>query len=100
MTNFLEKLYDEDEKVKVRFVGLVTEQTRYDFGIVYTNQFFGKPLVICMQTGRAALLDPNDLEDIDYLQSAFRIDNYRDALELAEFFWQTLPSTPFEPQYE
>jgi hypothetical protein len=50
--NLFEKLYDEYEKVKVRFVGFTTKDTRYDFGIVYTNMFFGKPLVICMQTGR------------------------------------------------
>jgi Protein of unknown function (DUF3055) len=99
MTNF-EKLYEEDENAKVRFVGFITEYTRYDFGIVYTSQFFGKPLVVCMQTGRSTLLDPNDLEDIDYLQSAFKIDNYQDAADLAEFLYRTLPSTPFEPQYD
>ena len=98
MTIF-EKLYDEDENVKVRFVGFVTENTRYDFGIVYTNLFFGKPLVVCMQTGRSTLLDAQDLEDIDYLQSVFKVD-YNEAAQLAEFFWQALPSTPFEPQYD
>ena len=77
MTIF-EKLYDEDENVKVRFVGFVTENTRYDFGIVYTNLFFGKPLVVCMQTGRSTLLDAKDLEDIDYLQSVFKVE-YQEA---------------------
>ena len=66
--SIFEKLYDEDENVKVRFVGFTTERTRYDFGIVYTNLFFGKPLVVCMQTGRSALLDPSDLADKEYLQ--------------------------------
>lgn len=99
MTNF-EKLYDEDENVKVRFTGFITEHTRYDFGIVYTNLFFGKPLVVCMQTGRSTLLDPNDLEDIDYLKSVFKIEDYQDAADLAEFFSRTLPTSPFEPQYE
>ncbi|MEH7522835.1 SAV0927 family protein, partial [Bacillus sp. JJ1503] len=49
--DLFEKLYDEHENVKVRFVGFTTELTRYDFGIVFTNLFFGKPLVVCMQTG-------------------------------------------------
>ncbi|MEH7572660.1 DUF3055 domain-containing protein, partial [Cytobacillus firmus] len=62
-----------------RFVGFTTESTRYDFGIVYTNLFFSKPLVICMQTGRSTLLDPKDLEDIEYLQKAFKLDLYEQA---------------------
>lgn len=95
-----DKLYDEQEKTKVRFIGFTTEDTRYDFGIVYTNMFFGKPLVICMQTGRSTLLDPKDLEDIEYIQSAFRIPDEQQALDLIEFFKTALPSVPFEPQYD
>lgn len=95
-----DKLYDEQEKAKVRFVGFTTETTRYDFGIVYTNLFFGKPLVICMQTGRSTLLDPKDLEDIEYVQSAFRIHDEKQAMDLIEFFRTALPNIPFEPQYE
>jgi Protein of unknown function (DUF3055) len=97
--SIFEKLYDEDENVKVRFIGFTTELTRYDFGIVYTNLFFGKPLVVCMQTGRSALLDPKDLEDIEYLQITFKINDFQEAADLAEFFSETLPSMPFEPQY-
>ncbi|MGJ7923116.1 DUF3055 domain-containing protein [Neobacillus sp. LXY-4] len=94
------KLYDESEKVKVRFIGFTTEQTRFDFGIIYTNLFFGKPLVVCMQTGRSALLDPKDLEDTEYLKTAFKITDEQQAADLVEFFLDALPGTPFEPQYE
>lgn len=95
-----DKLYDEHENTKVRFIGFTTEDTRYDFGIVYTNMFFGKPLVICMQTGRSTLLDPKEIEDIDYLQTVFRIPDKQQAADLAEFFRETLPSIPFVTQYE
>jgi hypothetical protein len=94
------KLYDEHEKVKVRFIGFATEDTRFDFGIVYTNMFFGKPLVVCMQTGRSALLDPKDLDDTDYMMTAFRITDQQQAEDLIEFFREELPSIPFETQYE
>ena len=94
------KLYDEHEKVKVRFIGFTTEDTRFDFGIVYTNMFFGKPLVVCMQTGRSALLDPKDLDDTDYMMTAFRITDQQQAVDLIEFFREELPSVPFETQYE
>lgn len=95
-----EKLYDEHENSKVRFIGFTTEETRYDFGIVYTNLFFGKPLVICMQTGRSNLLDPKDLEDIEYIQAAFRIKDQKQTSDLIEFFKSVLPHVPFETQYE
>src|SRR5690606_12245032 len=95
-----EKLYDEQENVNVRFVGFTTELTRYDFGIVYTNLFFAKPLVICMQTGRSTLLDPKDLEDIEYLQKVFKMDHYQQAADLCEFFREAIPGTHFETQYE
>jgi hypothetical protein len=94
-----EKFYDENETVKVRFVGFTSGEIRFDFGIVYTNMFFGKPLVICMQTGRSTLLELKDIQDFDYLQSAFKIE-YRHAIDLAEFFKETLPEVPFQSQYE
>jgi hypothetical protein len=94
-----EKLYDEDENVKVRFIGFTTELARYDFGIIYTNLFFGKPLVVCMQTGRSTILDPEDLNDIEYLMTIFKIEDYQQAIDLAEFFSQALPSTPLQTQY-
>lgn len=94
------KLYDEQENVQVRFVGFTTEQSRYDFGIVYTNMFFGKPLVVCMQTGRSTLLNPRDLEDLDHLQTVFHIQTKQQAADLADFFSETLPILPFTTQYE
>ncbi len=98
--DLFEKMYDEQENVKVRFVGFTTEHTRYDFGIIYTNMFFGKPLVVCMQTGRSTLLDPKDIEDIEHLQTVFRISDYQQAADLAEFFTEMLPAIPFVIQYE
>jgi hypothetical protein len=98
--NFFEKLYDEHENVKVRFIGFATDEARYDFGIVYTNMFFGKPLVVCMQTGRSTLLDPQDIKDTEHLQKVFKINCKKQAAELSEFFSETIPSIPFETQYE
>ncbi|PYZ93292.1 hypothetical protein CR194_08850 [Salipaludibacillus keqinensis] len=94
-----ERLYDETERVNVQFVGMTTEQSRYDFGIVYTNLFFGKPLITCMQSGRSVLLSREDLEDVDYLKKVFRVNNEQDAEALCEFFKSALPTTVLENQY-
>ncbi|MFZ3588107.1 DUF3055 domain-containing protein [Bacillus sp. DJP31] len=98
--NYFDRLYDESETVKVRFVGFTTDDVRYDFGIVYTNMFFGKPLVVCMQTGRSALLDPQDIKNLEHLQQVFKIRSLKEAEDIAEFFKETLPSMPLETQYE
>lgn len=95
-----EKFYDEHEKVQVRFVGFSTHDVRYDFGIVYTNLFFGKPLVVCMQTGRSTLLDSKDILDADHLQKTFCIKEKEQVNDLIEFFQEAIPATPFNPQYE
>jgi Protein of unknown function (DUF3055) len=97
---WFEKLYDESESVNVRFVGFTTDTVRYDFGIVYTNMFFGKPLVVCMQTGRSALLDSNDIGNLDYIKQAFHIKTLKEAEDLALFFEEAVPNIQAIEQYD
>ena len=39
--NLFERLYEEQENVKVQFIGFTTEDVRYDFGLIFTSMFFG-----------------------------------------------------------
>lgn len=94
-----EGLYDVTEQTQVHFVGFVSENNRYDFSIVYTEQFFGKPLIICMQTGRSSLLCYNDLTNHDHLQKVFNIKDRRQAEELSIFLQQRIPVLPYQEQY-
>ncbi|ENQ3079445.1 DUF3055 domain-containing protein [Bacillus multifaciens] len=95
-----EKLYDEHENTKVRFLGFMTNETRYDFGVVYTTMFFGKPLVVCMQTGRATLLGQDDIENVHHLQDVFKLKTSEEANDLAQFFKFLLPPTSVHAEYE
>ncbi|GGE66886.1 DUF3055 domain-containing protein [Priestia taiwanensis] len=95
-----DKLYDETENVKVKFVGFMTDDVRYDFGIVYTNAFFGKPLVVCMQTGRSAVLCQEDVENVEHLQQLFKIDSDKEAVDLSEYFKYLLPHAVGGPEAE
>lgn len=97
--NLFERLYDEQENVKVQFTGFTTEKARYDFGIVYTNMFFGKPLVVCMQTGRSTLLCSDEAEDWEHVMKVFQITSEDVAKDLSLFFTTNLPSMSFENQY-
>lgn len=89
-------LYEETENANVRFLGFVSEGTRHDFGIVFTHKFYGKPLVICMQTGQSTLLSLEDAVNPGYLQRIFRLNSESEAEALAQFFLEYLPPIPFE----
>ncbi|HZG56667.1 DUF3055 domain-containing protein [Paenibacillus sp.] len=92
-------LYDESESAKVDFFGYASERARYDFAIVFTNRFFGKPLVVCMQTGRSSLLCADDLTNTENLQRTFAIENEEEAGELAMLLKQRLPYLELKEQY-
>lgn len=95
-----DRLYDDSEKARVRFVGFVSGNRRYDFGIVYTHLFFGKPLVICMQTGRSSLFSLEDVDNLEYIQQIFNLETEKEAEETAHFFRQNLPFQSLEVEAE
>lgn len=99
LVELFDRLYDETERVNVQFIGITTEKSRYDFGIVYTNLFFGKPLITCMQSGKSLLLSREDLGDNEYLKKMFSVECEKDLEALSEFFKSVLPVTTLENQY-
>lgn len=92
-------LYDETERPKVDFVGYATENERFDLAIIHTNHFFGKPLVVCLQSGKSTLLDLQDLHFVDYLKTTFSFKSDVDATEVAEFLKTRLTALPTYTQY-
>ncbi|MFY0759238.1 DUF3055 domain-containing protein [Metabacillus dongyingensis] len=98
--NALEKFYDDTEQANVRYVGFASSDLRYDLAIVYSSMFFGKPLVICLQTGKAALLDSTDIEDLELLKHTFRTETLQQASELSDFFKEVIPDVQLTTEYE
>lgn len=92
-------LYDHSEMTQIRFVGFHSEHARYDFCIIYTNRFFGKPIVIDMLTGKAVLVSPFELSNKEWLKKTFQIDHEDDVERMVHFFEEYIPSLPYEPQY-
>ncbi|MBD2861921.1 DUF3055 domain-containing protein [Paenibacillus oceani] len=93
-----ERLYDTSEQAQVQFIGYASDRARYDFGIVYTNAFFGKPIVFCMQTNRSTLLDYEDLDNLTYLQKAFQLTT-AEAEEVSALMKQFIPTLSIKDQY-
>lgn len=94
-----ERLYDVTKTSSVSFVGYMTERSRYDFAIVYTDNFFGKPLVVCMQSGRSAVLCADDISNLEYLQNAFHLNGSKEAEELSAVLGELIPAVGSQEQY-
>mgnify|MGYP001177951609 CR=1 FL=1 len=94
-----EQLYELSEEAKVQFTGFVSDHKRYDFAFIFTDHFFGKTLVICMQTGKSSLISFEDAGQIDFLQRVFAIREHEEAEELSLFLQQHLPAVPNLEQY-
>lgn len=62
---------------------------RYDLAITTTDRFYGKKLVTDLQTGRTAIIGPDDLEEEGIIERAFRMSTEQ-ADELREFLSQVV----------
>lgn len=82
-------LYDENEDTKTRFVSFAGDHARFDLAITTTNRFYGKKLVFNIQSGRTAIIGPDDLEEEGYLEYAFNLSE-EEASELHEFLVQVI----------
>ena len=68
-------LYDYKEETKTRFVSFVGEQQRFDLAIISSDRFYGKQLVLDMQSNTFAIIGPDDLEEEGYLEHAYHISS-------------------------
>ena len=80
----IDVMYDESETTTTRFVGFVGDVSRFDLAITTTAHFYGKRLVVCLQTGRSAILSAEESEDPSYLADAFRVSP-EEATEMSQF---------------
>jgi hypothetical protein len=77
-------LYDETENTRTRFVSFVGETNRFDLAITVTDRFYGKLLVLNLQSNRFAIIGPDDLEEPGYLENVYQISE-SEANELRQF---------------
>ncbi|OPA78523.1 hypothetical protein BVG16_11680 [Paenibacillus selenitireducens] len=94
-----EHLYDEAEQANVNFIGCISERARYDFSIIYSKHFFGKPLVVCMQTGRSGVVGVEDLDNVDYIQNMFHITDSKIGEDLAALLKLRISGVGMTDQY-
>jgi hypothetical protein len=92
----LDFLYDHTEETTTRFVCFVGGESmrRFDLAIMSTTRYFGKKIVIDLQSGRSAVIGPDDLAEEGYLEFAYKI-NEEEAKELEEFLYQIVGTVNF-----
>ncbi|MDP5275192.1 DUF3055 domain-containing protein [Chengkuizengella axinellae] len=68
-------LSDSTEETTTRFVTFVGEESlrRFDLAITTTGRFYGKKLVTDLQSGKTAILGPDDLEEEGYLEYVYKL---------------------------
>ncbi|MBU9722135.1 MULTISPECIES: DUF3055 domain-containing protein [Bacillaceae] len=82
-------LYDENEDTKSRYVSFMGEQQRYDIILISTNRYYGKKLVLDVQSNRFAIIGQDDLEEPGYIEEAFNLKD-DEGQELREFLYEVI----------
>lgn len=88
-------LSDTTEQTMTRYVTFISPNVhRFDLAIITTDRFYGKKIVMDMQTGRFGTLSYEDLEEEGVLENVFRISEEQ-AAELAQFLTLVLGPAHF-----
>ncbi|MFS0780314.1 DUF3055 domain-containing protein [Bacillus sp. 1P06AnD] len=82
-------LYDYKELTNSRFVSFMGESQRFDLAIISSERFFGKQLVLDMQSNAFAIIGQDDLEEEGYLEHVFNLTEEQ-AKELRSFLEQII----------
>lgn len=86
---------DTTEETSTRFVTFIAPSLkRFDLAIMTTSRFYGKKLVTDLQSGRTAIIGPDDLEQEGYLEHTFTLTE-EEAAELAQFLYFVVGTVNF-----
>jgi hypothetical protein len=96
--NMVEFLLEEKGTHSVHFYCIATEHHRYDLSVIYTNHFFGKAMVVSMQSNTMVLLSSEDIENELYWAEKLGI-NPIDIDECRTFLRMILQQKLFVNQY-
>lgn len=82
-------LYDEVDQTKTRFVSFTGEHQRFDLALLHTDRYYGKVIVLNLQSSRFAIIGEDDLNEPGYIEHAFQLSE-DEAQELREFLYETV----------
>ncbi|WP_078544210.1 DUF3055 domain-containing protein [Litchfieldia alkalitelluris] len=80
-------LYDDTVDTKTRFISFMGDNQRFDLAIVKSDRYYGKHLVLDIQSNRFAIIGSDDLDEPGYLEHAYNLSE-EDAEELRSFLYE------------
>jgi len=91
----LDILYDTTEDTTSRFVCFIgASMRRFDLIITASNRFYGKKLVTDIQTGKTAILGPDDLAMEGCIEHVFKLAE-DEAYDLSSYLEQIIGTVHF-----
>ncbi|MBU8879990.1 DUF3055 domain-containing protein [Bacillus sp. FJAT-29790] len=94
----VEILLEERETQSVNHYCVATDDHRYDFSVIYSNHFYGKAMVVSLQTGKMVLMCQDDIENDLYWAKKLGITGI-DINACQSFFQMILNHKHFANQY-
>ncbi|RCW42705.1 DUF3055 domain-containing protein [Paenibacillus prosopidis] len=86
---------DTTEQTSTRFVTFIGPSLkRFDLAVTSTSRFYGKKLVTDLQSGKTAIIGPDDLEEEGYLEYTYRLTE-EEAAELVQFLYFVVGTVHF-----
>jgi hypothetical protein len=82
-------LYDDTEESRTRFVSFMGEHQRFDLAIISSSRYYGKQLVLDVQSNRFAIIGSDDLDEPGYLEHAYKLAE-EEAEELRSFLHELM----------
>lgn len=91
-------LLEEKENQSVHHYCVATDSHRYDFSVIYSNHFYGKAMVVSIQTEKMVLMCQEDIENDSYWANKLGIRGV-DLHSCKSFFQMILNHKQFANQY-
>lgn len=83
-------LYEETENTNMKYISFIgASNARFDIAIIHTDRFYGKNLVIDLQSGKTAIIGEDDLEEPGFLEDTYNLseDEAKDLYEYLSHYY-------------
>ncbi len=80
-------LYDDTVETKTRFISFMGDTQRFDLAIIKSDRYYGKSLVLDIQSNRFAIIGTDDLDEPGYIEHAYNLSE-EEAEELKSFLYE------------
>ncbi|WP_257350298.1 DUF3055 domain-containing protein [Pseudalkalibacillus decolorationis] len=91
-------LLEERERQSIHYYCIASDHHRYDLSIIYSEKFFGKAMVVSIQSGQMVLMCDEDIENDMCWAEKLGIELI-DIRELKSFFHLILQNRQVANQY-